>query len=147
MALELSKNVQKEVTVIETNENTVTNKESEAPPSEAAFKCDKYEFSCDTLTMLSKHKNTKHIEHKKTDNATKHGNKDNFSCEKCPLSFTKKKELKKHKEIDHKIKKASNDVKNTNSHENATPKFQEAACKCTAETVCDYCLETDGWVY
>ena len=71
MALELSKNVQKEVTVIETNENTVSSKESEAPSSEAAFKCDKCKFSCDTLTMLSKHKNTKHLEQKKTDNAKK----------------------------------------------------------------------------
>ena len=41
MALELSKNVQKEVAVIETNENTVTNKETEAFPSDHSFKCDK----------------------------------------------------------------------------------------------------------
>ena len=40
MALELSKNVQKEVAVIETNKNTVTNKEAE-PPSDPSFKCDR----------------------------------------------------------------------------------------------------------
>ena len=43
MALELSKNIQKEVAVSETNENTVTNKETE-PPSDPSFKCDKCEL-------------------------------------------------------------------------------------------------------
>ena len=98
--------------------------------------------------MLNKHKNTKHIEQKlKTDNAKKHGNKDNFYCDECHLSFTRKKDLKKHKEIYHKNKENSNAPENKNGHENITPKLKEAACKCTAETVCDYCLETDGWVY
>ena len=148
MALELSKNAQKEVPVVETNENTVTNKETEASPSDPSFKGDKCEFSGGTLIMLNKHKNTKHIEQKlKTDNGKKHGNKDNFYCDECHLSFTKKKDLKKHKEIGHKNKENSNEPENTNGHENTTPKIQEAACKCTAETVCDYCLKTDGWVY
>ena len=77
----------------------------------------------------------------------KHGNKDDFSCDECHISFTNKNELKKHNEIDHKIQRASDYVENKNSHKNTTSKIQEAACKCTAETVCDYCLETDGWVY
>ena len=148
MALELSKNVQKEVAVIETNENTVTNKDTEASPSDPPFKCDKCDFSGDTFIMLNKHKNTKHIEQKlKTDNAKKHSNKDKFYCDECHLSFPKKKDLKKHKEIDHENKEYSIEPENKNGHDNTTPKIQEAACKCTAETVCDYCLETDGWVY
>ena len=95
MALELSKNVQKEVTVIETNENTGTTKES-VSPSDPSFKCDKCEFSGGPLNMLNKNKNTKHIEQKfKIDNAKKHGNKDHFYCDECHLSFIKKKDLKK----------------------------------------------------
>ena len=52
MALELRKNVQKEVAVIETNENTVTNKETEASPSDPSFKCDNCEFVGGTSIKL-----------------------------------------------------------------------------------------------
>ena len=102
-------------------------------------------MSGDTLITLNKHKNTKHIKHElKTDNAKKHENNNNFCCNKCTLSFTKKKDLKKYKETED---KTTNEPENKNGHENPAPIIKETACKCTAETVCDYCLETDGWVY
>ena len=48
MALELSKNVQKVVTVIKTNEKTGINQETKSSLSEPSFKRDKCELSCDT---------------------------------------------------------------------------------------------------
>ena len=65
-------------------------------------------------------------------------------CDKCDLGFTKKKDLKKHKEDAHTTDNASNVVINNGDN---TIRTQETACKCKAETVCDWCLQNDIWVY
>ena len=78
-------------TLFNINTNTITNKGTEASPSDPSFKCDKFEWSGDTLIMLNKHKNTKHIEQKlKSDNAKKHGNKDNFLLWQVSFKFHRK---------------------------------------------------------
>ena len=45
---------------------------------------------------------------KHSDDCTQHDYKNNFSCDECPFSFNKKKDLKKHKDKDHKTKKVLN---------------------------------------
>ena len=78
MALELCKNVSKEVTVIETNEvgNPEEGKEIEAAQCEIKITCEKCEFTCFKVITLNKHMNTKHMQ-KKVQNYTgnKKGNK------------------------------------------------------------------------
>ena len=53
----------------------------------------------------------------------------------------------KHIDIAHTISKGSTELGNKSSDKNNTNKNKESSCKCTQDTVCDYCLETDGWVY
>ena len=77
----------------------------------------------------------------------KKGNKENFLCDKCRLGFIKKKDLRKHIENIHRVSEGSTELGNNGNDKNNTTESKEFACKCTTETVCDYCLETDGWVY
>ena len=146
MALELSKNFSKEVIVIETNEvgNWEEATEIDVAHCEIKVKCEKCEITSVKVITLNKHMNTKHM-HGKVQNYTvnKKGNTEKFLCDKCQLSFKKKKDLTKHMDSVHKISEGSTELRNKSSkNEN-----KESACKCTHDTVCDYCLETDGWVY
>ena len=145
MALELSKNVSKEVTVIETSEENLEDaKEIEDAHCEIKVKCEKCEFTCDKVITLNKHMNTKHMQEKvKNYTGNKKGNTEKFLCDKCQLSFKKKRDLTKHMDSVHKISEGSTELGNKSS----TNENKESACKCTHDTVCDYCLETDGWVY
>ena len=77
----------------------------------------------------------------------KKGNKENFLCDKYQLSFKKKKYIMKHIDNVHKISEGSTELGNRSSDKNNTNEKKESACKCTHDTACDYCLETDGWVY
>ena len=91
MALELAKNIQKEVTVDKTNERDTSQEQTEieAPDNEAEFKCAKCEFRCDKLHTLNTHMKTNHMHY--SDKGNKYGNEHNFHCDKCNLGFTKKK--------------------------------------------------------
>ena len=66
MALELGKNVSKEVTVFETNEvgNPEEEIEIEAAHCKIKVTCEKCEFTCDKVITLNKHMDTKHIQGK-----------------------------------------------------------------------------------
>ena len=93
MALELSKNVTKEVTVIETNEvgNWEEAKEIVDTHCEIKVKCEKCEFTCDKVITLNKHINTKHTQgNLQNYTCNKKGNREKFLCDKCHLSFKKK---------------------------------------------------------
>ena len=90
---------------------------------------------CDKLTTFNTHMKTNHMY--QSDKSNKYGNKHNFHCDKCDLGFNKKKDQKKHKEDAHNTDKASNVLKH---NEGNTIRTQETACKCTAKTVCDWCL-------
>ena len=106
---DLGKNVSKEVTAIETNElgDPAEAKEIEAAPCETIVRCEKCEFTCDKVTTLNKHMNTKHTERKVHNMSNKKGNKDNFLCDKCQLSLTKKKDIRKHIDNVHKVSEGS----------------------------------------
>ena len=79
--------------------------------------------------------------------SNKKGIKENFLCEKYQLSFIKTKDLRKHIDNIHKVCEGSTELGNKSSNKNNTNESKESSCKCTQETVCDYCLETDVWVY
>ena len=128
-------------------ENPAEAKEIEAAPCETIVRCEKCEFTCDKVITLNKHMNTKHMEQKMQNIGNKRGNKGNFLCDKCRLSFIKKKDLRKHIENIHRVSEGSTELGNNGSDKNNTTESKESVCKCTQETVCDYCLETDGWVY
>ena len=142
IALELSKNVSKKASGIETNE--LENwEEAKDAHCEIKDKCEKCEFTCDKVITLNKHMNTKHMQGKVqnyTDN--KMENTEKFLCDKCQLSFKKKKDLTKHIDSAHQISEGSNELGNKSSiNEN-----KNSACNCTHDTVCDYCLEADGFI-
>ena len=147
---DLGKNVSKEVTVIERNEveNPEEEKEIEVVHCEIKLTCEKCEFTCDKVITLNKHMNTKHMQGKVQNyTGNKKANKEIFLCDKCQLSFKKKKDLMKHINNVHMISEGSTELEIKSSDKNITNENKESACKCTHDTVCDYCLETDGWVY
>ena len=45
------------------------------------------------------------------------------------------------------VSKGSTELGNNGSDKNNTTESKESAFKCAQETVCEYCLEKDGWVY
>ena len=167
MALELSKNVQKEVTVIETNENTVTNKETETEPckdtSYHIFKCEECDYNCEKKITLNKHYNTKHMELKNnSDEGLESVKKAKLYCDECKFCTTNKKSFKQHKNKEHNDKKKSinnvsiqgkvcvtcgeqfnqQDELDTHNDKNH-PKSQEpeSDCKCATDYVCDPCIQ------
>ena len=106
------------------------------------------------LPLLPPHKNTKHLNLKnnKGDISVSTQEKSSkFHCDECEYTCQTKKNLKKHKAQNHVISTNSQDIK----CENCGKKFSDQdelvilmeqshpTCKCTADSVCDDCV--DEW--
>ena len=151
----VSKNVHADEDTKETEEETM--KESKKPEEEASKiqpQCDVCEYQCEKEITLKRHKNTKHQRVKtiKYPSDATEEKSTPFYCDECEYSCKTKKNLKKHKAQDHKdlveskIFKCENCGKEFSKKEELEVHMKEnhPLCQCTADSVCDDCLEE--WV-
>ena len=111
--------------------------------------CDVCKFQCENEITLKKHKNTKHPNMGQKISVSTQRKSTTFNCDECDHSSKTKKSLKKHKTHDHQNIIKSQDIKCENCGKvfsikqdlEIHMKEQHPKCQCTAEDVCDDCLE------
>ena len=134
--------------------NKAESSTTEAESTKVEYRCDTCEYQSKKEITLKQHKNTKHFNFKKNNMNISVSTQEKFSkfhCDECDFTCQTKKILKRHKAINHVISTNSQDKK----CENCGKKFSDQeelfihmeqsnpTCKCTADSVCDDCI--DEW--